>query len=173
MQGFLDQYGPQMGLIGLCASLLLLGLVVWLALRLRALSRRWSDLMQGTSGSNVESLLRDHLDRASAISERLERAEKSVDVLETKMQAAKRFLGVVRYDAFDDVGGSQSFALAVYDEKGDGVVVTSMVGRTDCRVYAKEIKAGNAERELSSEEQAAIEAAVRTREAPAKAKVAR
>jgi hypothetical protein len=65
-------------------------------------------------------------------------------------------LGLVRYDAFEDVGGSQSFALAIYDENGDGAILTSIVGRADCRVYAKPLVKMQSERKLSQEEQRAI-----------------
>jgi hypothetical protein len=169
MKGFLDQYGPLVGLIGLCLSVCLGVAVVLLATRLRSMSRRWSDLMRGASGSSIESLLRDHLDRTVSIEERLRSCDARLLGLETKMETSKRYVGVVRYDAFEDVGGSQSFALAVYDEKGDGAVLTSMVGRAECRVYAKEIKQGRADRDLSKEEQAAIQAAVKGREQAATA----
>ena len=79
------------------------------------------------------------------------------------MESSKRFLGLVRYDAFEDMGGAQSFALAIFDENGDGTVVTSQVGRSDCRVYAKELNGGRAERELSAEEKEAIDAAAKRR----------
>jgi len=169
MNGLLDQYGQLVGLIGLSLSVLLTVFVVVLSMRVKANARRWSDLMKGASGASVEDLLRDHFARMSSIEDRLGSAEDRLKTLETKMETSKRYVGVVRYDAFEDVGGSQSFALAVYDEKGDGAVVTSMVGRADCRVYAKEIKAGKADRELSTEEQAAIQAAVKGREQPATA----
>ncbi len=69
-----------------------------------------------------------------------------VDMLEEKMDGSKRHLGIVRYDAFDDVGGAQSFALALYDDRGDGVVVSSLVGRADCRVYGKPLRSGRSTR---------------------------
>jgi hypothetical protein len=169
MKGILDQYGPLVGLIGLCLSVCLSVAVVMLGIRLRAATRRWADLMKGASGSSIESLLRDHLDRTVSTEERLTRCDSRLQNLETKMETSKRYVGVVRYDAFEDVGGSQSFALAVYDENGDGAVITSMVGRAECRVYAKEIKQGRADRDLSKEEQAAIQAAAKGREQAASA----
>ncbi len=173
MQGILDQYGPLMGLIGFCLSLVLAGVVVWLVFKLRATNRHWSDLMKGSNGQSIEALLHQHMQKTGAIGARLDTSESRLDAIETKLESAKRFVGVVRYDAFEDVGGAQSFALAVYDDKGDGAVLTSMVGRTDCRVYAKEIRKGKADRELSQEERAAIEAAVKPREAPTSAKAGR
>lgn len=164
MQAFLDQYGQWIGLIGLVLALGLGVVVLLLAARLRASNKRWATLLNGTTSGNIERMLLDHLAKSDALAKRTESAEDRLKGLETKMETAKRFVGVVRYDAFEDVGGSQSFALAVYDERGDGAVVTSMVGRTDCRVYVKEIKRGKADRELSAEEQNAITAAVKSRE---------
>jgi hypothetical protein len=56
----------------------------------------------------------------------------------------------------EDVGGQQSFALAIYDDRGDGTVLSSIIGRADCRVFAKPIAGGKSERALSNEEQQAI-----------------
>ena len=173
MQGFLDQYGAMIGLIGLALSVVSTLAVVWLVLRLRSVSRRWDGLMKGADGKSIEPLLRDHMATHEKLQGRLDKAEARLDSAEAKLVTAKRFVGVVRYDAFADVGGSQSFALAVYDENGDGAVITSMVGRADCRVYAKEIRTGKADRELSKEEQAAIEAAVKPRTPPAEARAGR
>jgi hypothetical protein len=164
MEAFLEQYGQWLGLIGLVLALGLGVVVFVLASRLKASNKRWSALLNGTTSGNIEKMLLEHMDRSKALEARADKAEERLKTLEAKMETAKRFVGVVRYDAFEDVGGSQSFALAVYDEKGDGALVTSMVGRTDCRVYAKEIKRGKADRELSIEEQNAITAAVKTRE---------
>ena len=164
MEAFLEQYGQWLGLIGLVLALGLGVLVFVLASRLKASNKRWAALLNGTSNGNIEKMLLEHMDRSKALEARADKSEDRLKTLEAKMETAKRFVGVVRYDAFEDVGGSQSFALAVYDEKGDGALVTSMVGRTDCRVYAKEIKRGKADRELSAEEQSAITAAVKSRE---------
>lgn len=162
MQGLLDQFGPQAGAVVIGVAALVLALVialVLLALKIRAISRRWSGLMDGTSAGNLEQILTRQLDLSAQIDRRLEESESRLQGLEAKMGTAVRYVGLVRYDAFDDVGGSQSFSLAVYDEKGDGAVVTSQVGRADCRVYAKEIKGGRSERDLTAEEQRAIEVA--------------
>ncbi|MCH8978239.1 MAG: DUF4446 family protein [Armatimonadetes bacterium] len=166
MQGLLDQFGSQAGglLIGTAVLVLaLLVAVVLLAMKVRTVAKRWSGLMDGTSSENLEQILQGQLDRSEQIGQRLDKTDSRLHDLETKMGTAKRYLGLVKYDAFEDVGGSQSFTLAVYDEQGDGVVLTSQVGRADCRVYAKEIKGGRSTRELSAEEQRAIEVAGDTR----------
>lgn len=173
MQGFLDQYGPLIGFIGLCLSLAALALAVLLVVRLRAMARRFSDVLKGADGATIEDMLRRHVQTSEQVGARLDKAEARLDTADALLRTCKRFVGLVRYDAFEDVGGSQSFALAVYDDNGDGAVVTSMVGRTDCRVYAKEIRKGRADRELSREEQGAVEAAVKPRTAPSEARAGR
>jgi hypothetical protein len=72
---------------------------------------------------------------------------------------AVRHVSVVRYDAFGDLGGQMSFSVALLDTAGDGVVISAINGRSDCRTYAKGIQAGVGAAELSPEEQQAVAAA--------------
>jgi len=69
---------------------------------------------------------------------------------------ALRHLGMVRYDAFGDMGGKLSWSLALLDDHANGVVVTSIHGRSDGRTYAKSISNGQCEQPLSPEESDAI-----------------
>ena len=74
---------------------------------------------------------------------------------------ALRHVAVVRYDAFGDMGGRLSFTAALLDDAGDGLVITSIHGRSEARTYAKGIKAGKSEQSLSPEEDQAIELALK------------
>jgi hypothetical protein len=153
---------PQAILI-LSVLVLVLGITAFLQSRkLRRFHARWKELLDGAKGDNLERLLYDHLRERMQIQAQIDAVDERVQVLEDKMGSAKRHLGLVKYDAFDDVGGSQSFALAIYDDRGDGALVTSQVGRSDCRVYSKPLVGGKSERSLSQEEQRAIREAVQT-----------
>ena len=66
---------------------------------------------------------------------------------------------MVRYDAFADMGGHLSWSLALLDDRGDGVVLTSIHGRSDARSYAKSVTSWSSEAQLSPEEEEAIAAA--------------
>jgi hypothetical protein len=83
---------------------------------------------------------------------------------------ALRHVAVVRYDAFGDMGGRLSFSAALLDDAGDGIVLTSINGRSETRTYAKGVKAGDSDHSLSPEEAQAISyatrATVQPREAP-------
>lgn len=131
----------------------------WLVVLTRRLKRsgaKWKSLLEGVRGENLERLLQDHLRERMVLEGRVEEALARIGELEKKMVRCKRHLGLVRYDAFEDIGGSQSFALSLYDDEGNGIVLSSLIGRTDCRVYCKPIKGGSSERHMSQEEQEAI-----------------
>ncbi len=105
------------------------------------------------------------------------RAMRRVDVMEQRVdsvvqaQEAQSALGrfalqkfhMVRYDAFDDMGGRLSFSAALLDDHGDGIVITSINGRSETRTYAKEIFNLGSEHNLSDEEREAIAGAVAAR----------
>ena len=79
-----------------------------------------------------------------------------VQALRIEAKNALKHLAVVRYDAFGDMGGHLSWSLALLDDKGDGVVLTSIHGRSEARTYAKNIAAGKCDTALSPEETEAI-----------------
>ena len=68
-------------------------------------------------------------------------------------------VGLLRYQAYHDVGGDHSFALALLDDSGAGVVVNSLYHRDRCRVYAKPVELWGSPLQLTVEEQAAIDRA--------------
>jgi Protein of unknown function (DUF4446) len=79
-----------------------------------------------------------------------------IEALQTDAATALRHLAVVRYDAFGDMGGHLSWSLALLDDGGDGVVLTSIHGRSDSRTYAKNVSSWTASQQLSPEEIEAI-----------------
>jgi Protein of unknown function (DUF4446) len=79
-----------------------------------------------------------------------------LDLLRAAVQSSLRHLAVVRYDAFGDMGGHLSWSMALLDDAGDGVVVTSIHGRSDSRTYAKNVSSWTANQQLSPEEEEAI-----------------
>ncbi len=82
-----------------------------------------------------------------------------VAALSAEVGESLRHLAVVRYDAFDDMGGHLSWSLALLDQGGSGVVLTSIHGRSEARTYAKNIVAWRSDQQLSPEEAEAIAAA--------------
>ena len=98
------------------------------------------------SGEGVEALPED-----------VHGLRQEVAALKAENADALRHLSVVRYDAFGDVGGHLSWSLALLDDAGHGVVLTSIHGRSEARTYAKSVAGWSCEQQLSPEEEEAIE----------------
>ena len=94
---------------------------------------------------------------AEALPEDVHGLRQEVAALRAEGRDALRNLAVVRYDAFGDMGGHLSWSLALADDAGHGVVLTSIHGRSDARTYAKSISGWTCEQQLSPEEEEAIE----------------
>jgi Protein of unknown function (DUF4446) len=77
---------------------------------------------------------------------------------------ALRHVALVRYDAFADVGGRLSYSVALLDDTGSGLVLTTLAGKADVRTYVRTISAGTPDGTLTAEEQQAIDAAVGSRQ---------
>lgn len=82
-----------------------------------------------------------------------------VAALRAEGRDALRHLAAVRYDAFGDMGGHLSWSVALLDDGGNGVVLTSIHGRSEARTYAKSIAGWTCDQQLSPEESEAVEAA--------------
>jgi hypothetical protein len=140
---------------------LLLSVLVTLILVPAALRARRGRQRSGLpTGRRVAALLDE---QAGAI-ERLEGAVRKLALGERHLAElsddAIRQVGLVRFDAFEDMGGRLSFSAALLDGRGDGVVVTSINGRQDTRCYAKRVVGGTSAHNLSDEERQAIREAL-------------
>jgi hypothetical protein len=147
-----------------------LTLLTLVAVALGALSLAFSALGGGRRRSEVkgpihlDDALRGILEGQARQIQRLEQALRTLSATDRRQEAmiegAVRHVGLVRYDAFEDVGGRLSFSCALLDDAGDGVVMTSINGRQDTRVYAKPIAEGKSPHNLSVEEEEAIRQAL-------------
>jgi hypothetical protein len=82
-----------------------------------------------------------------------------VAALRAEAKGTLRHVGLVRYDAFGDVGGRQSWSVALLDDDGNGVVLTAIHGRSEARSYAKSVAGWSSEQPMSPEEQGAVASA--------------
>ena len=106
-------------------------------------------------------------DAVGAFLGKIERLEQAVRALngtdrrqQVQIEGSVRRVALLRYDAFEDVGGRLSFSCAMLDEHGTGVVLTSINGRQETRVYAKPVAVGTSTYNLSAEEEEAIRQAM-------------
>jgi hypothetical protein len=99
-------------------------------------------------------------DETARLRTEVDSARRDAADVRAALSDALRHVSVVRYDAFGDMGGRLSFTAALLDDSGDGLILTSIHGRTEARTYAKGVAGGTSEQSLSPEEQQAIEAAL-------------
>jgi hypothetical protein len=95
--------------------------------------------------------------KPGTVKSELRRLSKELEDARNEMRETLQHLAVVRYDAYGDMGGRLSWSMALLDDNGDGVVLTSINSRNDARSYAKEVAGFESESKLSPEEEEAIE----------------
>ena len=150
-----DQLAIALGAVALVALIALLLMLV-LALRIRKLRREYAILRGQGEERDIISALGHAVRKVDAIDRRVDDVDRALrSHAALGRQALQRF-ALVRYDAFEDMGGRLSFSSALLDAHGDGLVVTSINGRSETRTYAKPIRNLSSEHNLSDEEREAI-----------------
>lgn len=141
-------------------ALLCLLVVFGLMIRLRKVRKEYMVLRGERGDRDILGAVGGALRRVEAIEGRVD----SVVQAQQEQAATGRFalqkFFMVRYDAFDDMGGRLSFSAALLDDHGDGLVLTSINGRTETRTYAKTVTNLTSDHNLSEEEREAIAGAV-------------
>lgn len=157
----LDERTLSLAVVALAA--LVLVLLIWMALLQRSearLRRRLRRVLPGGDATSLDQVLEQQVKQIASLSARLDALNRLHHELEAVTGHAIQKVGVVRYNPFSDTGGDQSFALALLDAEGTGVVVSSLHSRTDTRVFAKSVQTGRSKYPLSDEEQEAIKKAI-------------
>ena len=143
------------------AALLSLGLAGTLVVRLTRLRKAYDTLVAGDRDATfVDAVRRQHRE-VQGLREDVEVVRDDLAAARADLADALRHVAVVRYDAFGDMGGRLSFSAALLDDAGDGLVLTSINGRSETRTYAKGVKGGASDHSLSPEELQAIAYATR------------
>ena len=132
-------------------SVLLVLVLVLLVVSLAALAAGLLALRRTTSNSR-----RIGRHNPASVPADLEGLRGEVQALRAEAAEALRHLAVVRYDAFGDMGGHLSWSLALLDDSGNGVVLTSIHGRSEARTYAKNVAAWTCDQAMSPEEEEAV-----------------
>ncbi len=147
---------------GLFVGLLVILLwLIFLSVLVIRFYKKTNTILGKTKRSDLAKMLNEHI-------KTVEDARRDVDLLAKELNQLKddsvfhvSKVGLIRFNPFGDTGGNQSFALALLDERGDGVVLSSLHGRDRTRSYAKPVKNGKpGDFELSEEEVLAVKKAM-------------
>lgn len=143
-------------------GILAVALAAWALFALRRLRRAVAEPLADGTRADLEGLR----DQVGAIDARLTdldgRVVSHASETDERLRASVRFQGLIRYDAYTDMGGEQSWSIALLDEHQNGTVITSLHARDHARIYLKQISAGQPEQRLSPEEERAIALALGT-----------
>lgn len=148
-------------LLGLLAFALVLSLsalitAVVLAKRQKRILNQYSVLLANGSPQDLETLLLAQATTLETLTAHVEQIDRQIAADEQQARRHIQKVGMLRYNAFPDTGSDQSFSVAMLDADGNGLVLTSLYGRTETRTYAKPIQGGKSTYPLSDEELAAL-----------------
>lgn len=163
MSALFEKIGVDMGLIVLLLVVLVVVLTVItvsMSIRLSRLTRKYRIFMKGKDGQSLEKAFGQKFREIDRLANLGELHHHHIDTLTRQYNGTLNKYGIVKYDAFDDVGGKLSFALAMLDSNNSGFILDAIHSRDNCFLYLKEIVNGESYIMLSDEEIRALKEAV-------------
>lgn len=146
----------------LIAFIICLIIMIQTLCKLSNLSKRYESFMGGRDAKTMEEVIKGHLDEIEDLKLKTFKNGKDIAELYEKMEKTVCKVGLIKYDAFNEMGGKLSFALVLLNEHNTGLSMNSMHGPEGSYVYVKEIINGQSYIALGEEEQKALEAALDT-----------
>jgi hypothetical protein len=143
----------------LVLNLLLLLFCIILSVRINRIRKTTRRLLTGTDGANLEAGIHRVLDELDTVKKKQTDQQFTLNRLSQRLASQCGNVAVLRYNAFGDIGSDLSFSIALLDDAQNGVVITSIYGREESRIFAKPVKGGSSPYNLSEEELAVIKKA--------------
>lgn len=138
----------------------LLVMCIILCIEHSKLKKRYLRFSQGRDGKSLEKEIGDIFAENIKLREVTDKNRRDIKLLFRKMETTFQKVGLIKYDAFPQMGGKLSFSLCMLDEKNNGFILNSVHGSDGCYTYSKEIKAGKCDLVLGIEEQNALNMAM-------------
>ena len=163
MSNFLDALQNYSGILLLSLLILVIILQICtfnLSLGLSRLNKKYKIFMKGKDGQSLEKLFKRKFDMIEKLASNSEINREDIQKLEKLYNSSLHKYGIVKYDAFEDMGGKLSFVLALLDKENTGFLLNAIHSRENCFLYIKEIVNGESYIMLSEEEVEALKRAV-------------
>ena len=146
--------------IALIVSIISIIIAAAAIIKYKSIYRLYDGFMRGRDAESLEDIIFENEDRIEAL-EKTDASNKEVmRTMNRNIRASFQKCGVVRYDAFEGMGGKVSFAMALLDYTNTGVILNCMQSQSGCFLYIKEVEAGATEVLLGAEEKTALERAL-------------
>ncbi|MGH2446691.1 MAG: DUF4446 family protein [Candidatus Limnocylindria bacterium] len=154
-----DNLALALGVLTALVVLLLVTAIIQ-SVRLGRALRSYRDLVRDGEGGSLHDVLAANSDQVASASARLDEMSAMHALIDRRTMRSLQHIGMVRFNPFEDTGSDQSFAIAILDDRRDGVVISSLHGRANTRIFAKPVDDGGSPHNLSDEEAQAIKIAV-------------
>ncbi len=149
--------------IYLISSIGIMALLAWnifLQLRLEKTRKRIKIFYQGRKTKDLEEVIAQQVKKIKNTEKDIDKLLKWNHKLQKTLDVSIQKVGVIRFNPFKDIGGNQSFVIALLDSKDNGFVISSLYSKEGTRIYTKPIQGASSTHNLSNEEQQAIKQAV-------------
>ena len=158
----IDPFYVKAGIFALILILFLILLIMQIRLmgKFKKLYRTYDRFMRGKDMESMEETVLAQFERIEALEKSNEEKDRQIESIFENLQHVYQKTGLVKYDAFREMSGKLSYALALLDKENNGILVNSMYSREGCYSYVKTIVGGKCSIEMSEEEQEALKIAV-------------
>ena len=154
----IDPFYVKAGILAL--FLILLIMQIRLMGKFKKLYRTYDRFMRGKDMESMEETVLAQFERIEALEKSNEEKDRQIESIFENLQHVYQKIGLVKYDAFREMSGKLSYAVALLDKEDNGILVNSMYSREGCYSYVKTISGGKCSIEMSEEEQKALKIAV-------------
>lgn len=158
----IDPFYVKAGIFALILILFLILLIMQIRLmgKFKKLYRTYDRFMRGKDMESMEETVLAQFERIEALEKSNEEKDRQIESIFENLQHVYQKTGLVKYDAFREMSGKLSYAVALLDKEDNGILVNSMYSREGCYSYVKTIVGGKCSIEMSEEEQEALKIAV-------------
>lgn len=163
MKDFLLQnieYVCYVGIGGGIFIIVLFILVIITLVKIKKINQRFKGFMRGKDAESLEEVIVKYLDKIDKLEEENNERKKQIKDITENLLITYQKIGIVKYDAFNEMGGKLSFSLALLDKQNNGFILNAMHSREGCYTYVKEIIDGNSYIALGEEEKKALDMAL-------------
>ena len=147
-------------IILICINIILIAIVICAIISMKRFQHKNTEFMKKLGdGNNIEEMLKKYIVATDYVNQENALIKSNIKNIENDMKNTIQKIGMVRYNAFDDVGSNLSFAVAILNDHNTGIVINGIYARETSSVYAKPVVEGKSEYILSKEEEEAIKIA--------------
>ena len=140
-------------IISITINIMLTLALIFIGVKVALLGKKYNSFISKfDKNNNIEDTLKEYINKIGEINEENKLIKANIVSIEKQLDNCVQRVGMVRYDAFEDVGSELSFALAVLDNHENGYVLNAVYGRNSSSIFAKPIEAGTSAYNLSDEE---------------------